>query len=108
MVIELGDSDNPPLVGTFLQVMIETIHQESFLKVPESALSIDGRIWYVENEQTAYFKPEVVFQSAGAMFLRAADQLRYPLNIIISPPNSLLSGTAVEANVITPQERNTP
>ncbi len=96
MVLELESGEITPLVGDFLKLEIIAQQTKQMLAVPESALSIDGRIWYVDATNTAqFFRPEIIYKNSGNLYLASNDEMTYPINLVVSPPNSLLRGTEV-------------
>lgn len=96
MVLELENNENAPLVGEFLKLEITAQQSKQLLAVPESALSIDGRIWYVDSaNQAQFFRPEIIYKNSGNIYLATNDEMTYPINLVVSPPNSLLRGTQV-------------
>jgi RND family efflux transporter MFP subunit len=96
MVLELESDEITPLVGDFLKLEIIAQQTMQMLAVPESALSIDGRIWYVDGTNTAqFFRPEIIYKNSGNLYLASNDEMTYPISLVVSPPNSLLRGTEV-------------
>lgn len=101
--VVLNPENNDRLIGEFLQLNIKANVQQLLLALPESALSIDGRIWYVNNEgQTAFFKPELTYKNGGQLFLQPNDELDFPIDVIVSPSNSLLAGITVNKDIYQP------
>ena len=100
LILELGNISNNPLVGEFLEISIVATQTEMMLALPESALSIDGRIWYVDSDKKAqFFTPEIIYKNAGTLYLGINTELSYPIDAVISPPNSILRGTEVSTDM---------
>ncbi|MCX7553425.1 efflux RND transporter periplasmic adaptor subunit [Marinicella sp. S1101] len=84
------------VIGEFIQLQIQAESAQQFLALPESALSIDGRIWFVnENQQTAFFQPNIAYKSNGQIYLSTEHNLQYPMDVVVAPSSSLLAGMEV-------------
>lgn len=99
IIIEIDDNLKKPLIGTFMNIKIILGNDDLLIMVPESSVSIDGKIWVVENGLTAYFKPIIKFQSNGYYYITPPNNTKQ-LEVIISPPNSITSGIKVETSQI--------
>jgi RND family efflux transporter MFP subunit len=96
LILELDNNSNGPLLGEFLKISIMANQAKEMLALPESAMSIDGRIWYVDADNKAqFFTPEIIYKNSGTLYLVVNNELSYPLDVVISPPNSILRGTEV-------------
>lgn len=85
------------LPGTFLKVSIKGKRLEGLWKLPNSALSQRGEVWYVNSDNRLdSVGAKVVFSKADSIFVYAPDEfLKLPQSILISPLNSYLKGMQV-------------
>ncbi|MFC3193298.1 efflux RND transporter periplasmic adaptor subunit [Marinicella sediminis] len=94
VIIELENDRPAPVYGAFLQVMFSVQNNQPLMKIPETAISIDGSVWYILNGLTAKLNPQVIYQRAGHYYIQPPNETD-KLELISSPPNSLTSGIPV-------------
>lgn len=103
ITIVLDTSDQERIIGEFLQLNIKANVKQQLLALPESALSIDGRIWYVNKDnKTNFFYPDLSYKNRGQLFLEPNSEISYPIDVIVSPSSSLLAGMTVSKDVWQP------
>jgi len=103
MTLELVNQSNDVLLGQFLVISIISNQADEMLALPESALSIDGRIWYVDaDSRTQFFEPEVIYKNSATLYLDVNSELEYPIDVVVSPPNSILPDTEVTTELWRP------
>lgn len=89
--------------GTFVQASISGRVQSGLWRLPASALSQRGEIWYVDNGTLARFSSEPVASDSDVIFIRPPQNLAgQPVQVVSHPLNSYLSGMKVH-----PVERST-
>ena len=91
-------SQNPALLpGTFVQVSIPGRELDGLWKLPSSALSQRGYLWYVTADKTlASVAAEPVFSDAQAIYIEAPEALaNAPQAILTHPLSSYLDGMQV-------------
>lgn len=88
----------PPLLpGTFVEVGINGSDVDNVWKLPNSALSQRGEIWYVTNGILARFPTEPVFSHDSSIYIRVPKELaQTPTKIVVHPLSSYLPGMKVQ------------
>ncbi|PCI59124.1 MAG: hypothetical protein COB34_03935 [Methylophilaceae bacterium] len=91
--------------GTFLNVLIDGRTVDKLWRLPSSALSQRGEIWYVTQENTlANFSAEPVFSDSEAIYITAPEQLGTEAQrVLFHPLSSYLKGMKVN---VTEREPN--
>ncbi|GAB4300792.1 MAG: efflux RND transporter periplasmic adaptor subunit [Methylophaga sp.] len=91
--------DQSPVLfpGTFVRANIEGRLIEGLWKLPSSALSQRGEIWYIDDKQTLQkFTATALFSKEGYIFVKPpADFLNQTVSVLTHPLNSYLQGMAV-------------
>lgn len=89
----------PPLLpGTFVEVGVNGSDIENVWKLPNSALSQRGEIWYVtENNILARFSTEPIFSSESSIYVNVPEELgQASVKIVVHPLSSYLPGMKVQ------------
>jgi RND family efflux transporter MFP subunit len=91
------DSDPPLLPGTFVKATIPGRRLESLWKLPGSALSQKGEIWYVQADDTlSSFSAKPLFSDGDVIYVSVPDTLKgREQNVLVHPLNSYLVGMRV-------------
>lgn len=92
-------SQSPPLLpGTFLQVNLLGKPLANLWQLPGSALSQQGDIWYLaEQNKLDHFQADVVFSDATSLYIRVPEALREGTHqVLVKPLNSYLAGMTVQ------------
>jgi RND family efflux transporter MFP subunit len=91
------DADPPLLPGTFVKATIPGRRLENLWKLPGSALSQAGEIWYVQADNTlASFSAKPLFNDGDVIYVSVPDTLKgREQNVLIHPLNSYLVGMRV-------------
>ncbi len=86
--------------GTFLKAEVEGRTVNQLWKLPSSALSQRGEIWYVTEESTlANFNATPVFSDSEAIYIRVPETLMGEAHLVLSHPlSSYLQGMKVTVN----------
>ncbi len=98
------DSDQPFLFGTFVTVNIQGPPMSGLWKIPGSAFSQKGEIWYVKKDNTlASFTTKPVFSHGESIYVVPPEDIAGSAQkVLIHPLNHYLDDMAV-----TPVEENT-
>lgn len=85
--------------GTFVAMTLQGKNVDNVWKLPNSALSQRGEIWYVKADNTlAKFNAKPLFAQQGAIFISAPDALiEQTQSVVIHPLNNYLEGMYVAA-----------
>ncbi|MFK5895288.1 MAG: efflux RND transporter periplasmic adaptor subunit [Pseudomonadota bacterium] len=88
-----------PLAGSFVHVTLPGKKIDNLLKVPESALTQDGHVWYVdEDNKLQRFDSLRMFSKKQNIFITVPKHLhKNTLSIVITPLSSYLPGMKVSA-----------
>ena len=91
------DSDPPLLPGTFVKATIPGRRLEGLWKLPGSALSQKGEIWYVQADDTlSSFSAKPLFSDGEVIYVSVPDTLKErEQNVLVHPLNSYLVGMRV-------------
>lgn len=91
--------------GTFLNVLIDGRTVDKLWRLPSSALSQRGEIWYVTQENTlANFSADPVFSDSSSIYIDAPEQLGVETQrVLFHPLSSYLKGMKVN---VTEREPN--
>ncbi|GLP98453.1 MAG: efflux RND transporter periplasmic adaptor subunit [Pseudomonadota bacterium] len=83
--------------GTFVSAHITGRNVAGVWKLPNSALSQRGEVWYVSADNTLQkFSASPLFSSSGYIYIQPPESLNNtPVMILVSPLNSYLEGMAV-------------
>lgn len=86
------------LPGTFVKAFIPGEAQNDLLKLPASALSRDGYIWYVENGLLQRFRANTVYSNQDYILVRIPNKVdsTIALDIVRYPQSGFLPGQAVQ------------
>ncbi len=97
--------DDPLLPGTFVEVSLAGKAIENILQLPESALTRDGEIWLVDdNDRLARYAAELIFSRSGTVFVRPPDAGAEPIQVAVNPLASFVAGDRVDARTTRPTE----
>lgn len=89
----------PPLLpGTFVEVVMNGRDVENVWKLPNSALSQRGEIWYVTKDNIlARFSTEPIFSNEGSIYISVPEELaKSPVKIVVHPLSSYLPGMKIQ------------
>lgn len=89
----------PPLLpGTFVEVGVNGSDIENVWKLPNSALSQRGEIWYVtENNILASFSTEPIFSNESSIYINVPEEFaQTSVKIVVHPLSSYLPGMKVQ------------
>jgi RND family efflux transporter MFP subunit len=92
------DANPPLLAGTFLKAVIPGRSMENLWKLPGSALSQEGEIWYVKADNTlAAFPAAVRFSDEEAMYVSVPEALsKSEQQVLVHPLTSYMRGMRVQ------------
>ncbi len=99
VVVDRPMDQTPPLLpGIFVEVGMSGRMAENVWKLPGSALSQQGEIWYVTKDDTlAKLQAEPVFSNDKAIYVQVPVQMaRVPTRIVVHPLSSYLPGMAIQ------------
>lgn len=90
-------TQTPPLIyGSFVKAEVEGRFIDDVFSAPVSALSADGYIWYVLNNQLQRHKSTPIFMFDGRLYFNR-DELPTTLDLVIKPLASYLPGLQVNS-----------
>lgn len=89
------DQDIPLLVGDFVHVAVEGRAIDGVLKIPASALSPEGYLWYVDDKRLQRISAEPLFSTGKHLYVRTADTRKTWL-VVRNPLAAYLPGMAVQ------------
>ena len=93
--------ENPLIPGTFVEVEIAGKHLNDVLKIPASAVSQDGKVWYVNTNNTLVSViADKVFERGDFVYISPIDNVEKPI-IVIRPLVSYLDGMEVKPIDVT-------
>ena len=97
-VVKPLDQTNPLYFNTFLKVIVNGRTVDNLWKLPSSALSQRGEIWYVtENNLLNNFSTEPLFSYNDSIYIRPPDQLiDKQQTVLFHPLSSYLKGMSVK------------
>ena len=100
------DRDPPLFPGTFLELEIAGRLVDGLWRLPSTALSQRGEVWYLRDDDTlASFAAEPLFSAAGAIYVRPPEALaEVPQRVLVHPLNGYLQGMAVRPVEVTGDE----
>lgn len=83
------------LAGMFLSVSIVGMPIQNLLAIPESSLTRDGLVWFVDDKDTLRsFKADIVFYQNDQVFIRNSNDYK-ELKVVAVPLQSYISGFKV-------------
>ncbi len=83
------------LPGMFVTVLIDGKKCENLIAVPESALTRDGLIWHVDNQDMLRsIKTKVAFYEGGNVFIKNIDNFEN-MAVVLTPVQKYISGTKI-------------
>ncbi|WP_028866039.1 efflux RND transporter periplasmic adaptor subunit [Psychromonas aquimarina] len=100
VVVEKPFTQSEPLFpGTFVEAQVQGDELNDLWKVPASAVSQNGYVWYIsETNNLARFKAEKVFELADAAYIKPMGGLD-SAQIVVRPLNSYVQGMTVTPKV---------
>lgn len=89
--------------GTFTTAHIKGRNVSGVWKLPTSALSQRGEVWYVSTDKTLKkFSASPLFSTTGYIYIQPPEELKnVPVEILVSPLNSYLEGMAINPVEVT-------
>lgn len=98
--LEVSSSENIdkplPVSGSFLSAELSLDLGIKYLVLKEKSLSIDGSIWWVDNNNILQkYMPMVEFKNLGYVYARPDEKFNYPIDLVSFPSPSLLEGMEV-------------
>ncbi|AEF55433.1 efflux RND transporter periplasmic adaptor subunit [Marinomonas posidonica] len=93
------DQASPLLPGAFVTVELQGKTLQNLWKLPNSALSQRGDIWFIdENHRLDYFPTTPLFVDAQYTYILVPEMMRdTPYSVLTKPYNSYQKGTLVDA-----------
>lgn len=83
------------LAGMFLSVSIVGMPIQNLLAIPESSLTRDGLVWFVDDKDTlCSFKADIVFYQNNQVFIRNSNDYK-ELKVVVVPLQNYISGFKV-------------
>ena len=102
LIVEINTShQNHPLMGQFVRAELIGKAVPNLLMLPESSLSRENHIWYIDEENLLQsFPADILFTQQGKLYLTAPDDIfanrdGKPLRIALSPGNNFLKAVEV-------------
>jgi RND family efflux transporter MFP subunit len=98
--VEKPLQQTPPLLpGTFLKATIQGREVDNLWKLPSSALSQRGEVWYVDDAQMLQkFSTKALFSDSNAIYIHVPTTLESDTQkIVVHPLSSYLPGMLVKA-----------
>jgi len=102
LTLNAEDNENALLPGTFVKAVIPGKNLDTLIKLPASALSPDGYIWYVKDEVLARFTANLVYQVDDYLVVKAPE-MSSTLQVVRHPQMAFLPGQAVHAQTVAGQ-----
>ena len=99
VAVDLPMQQSPPLLpGMFVEVGIEGSSIENVWKLPSTALSQRGEVWYVtETGLLDRFAAEPIFSKDNSIFISVPKELsKAPAKVVVHPLSSYLQGMKVQ------------
>ncbi len=88
--------DEPLLPNTYLQAQIAGKKHDSLIQLPQTALSKNGDIWYVDNNnQLNKYEAELVYEDDQFIYIRPLNNSVSSLQAVVRPLNSYVVGNEV-------------
>ena len=88
------DQTVPLLFGTFVQARLQGPEQSDLFALPTSALTAEGYLWYVTNEQLQRVKRNPAFSQDEQLFVQRGE-LPQKISLVLKPVSGYLPGMAV-------------
>lgn len=86
----------PLLPGAFVRAEIPGVKVKDTMAVPESALTQDGDVWFVDGANLLQrIKPKIQFQRNGEIYITHPKGVK-ELQVVVRPLNTYLAGCAVK------------
>ncbi|MES9853041.1 MAG: efflux RND transporter periplasmic adaptor subunit, partial [Candidatus Thiodiazotropha sp. L084R] len=102
LTLNAEDNENRLLPGTFVKAVIPGKNLDALMKLPASALSPDGYIWYVKDEVLSRFTANPIYQSDDYLVVKAPENTA-ALQVVRHPQMAFLPGQAVHAQTVARQ-----
>ena len=87
----------PPLLsGSFLTVQLHGRKIDNLLKLPESCMTKQEKIWFkTPDNRLDFFLARPVFHKSGFVFVKAPGRLTFPLEVARFPTNAFVKGLKI-------------
>jgi multidrug efflux pump subunit AcrA (membrane-fusion protein) len=87
------------LPGTFVKAEITGRKIPGLLRIPESAFTKQGLVWFVDTEnQLRKYRLEPLFYGNGVVYVSAPEStVKNPLLVALSPNSSFVDGLSVQS-----------
>lgn len=101
LVLEVSSDQAEKLLmpGTFVKALIPGKPVDDLLKLPASALSQEGYIWYVDNNMLQRFKADIAYRKGDYLVVRAV-RGQDRLQVVRYPQSAFLPGQAVSVESV--------
>lgn len=88
----------PPLLpGTFVRAVMTGRPIEGLLRIPETALTKQGIVWFVDTEnRLSQHRTDPVFYGEDVVYIDPPERLSRPLRVAAAPNDSFTSGLTVQ------------
>lgn len=98
MQIKRPVAQTPPLFpGTFVRAEMTGRIISDLLRIPESALTKQGLVWFVDHKNLlSAFQVEPVFHGRGVVFIKTPEKAINPMRVAVSPNSSFANGLVVK------------
>jgi len=94
------EMDPPILTGTFLSVQLRCDYIKDLLKIPESAYTNSGLIWYLENNKMQSVKVEPLFRENDNIYIEKPEIIPSPVLIVNAPNSAFIDGMTVSPEIL--------
>jgi len=101
LFIELSTKDNLALAGEFVNVHIQGKEFDNVLKIPQSAYTRDGIVWYVdEKNKLQNFQGEILFYMDKWLIVKKPNLASNSFKIALNPLSSFIESKLVEPKIL--------
>jgi len=101
LFIELSTKDNLALAGEFVNVQIQGKEFDNVLKIPQSAYTRDGIVWYVDEENKLQnFQGEILFYMDKWLIVKKPNLASNSFKIALNPLSSFIESKLVEPKIL--------
>lgn len=96
---------NPPLLsGTFLNVRLKGRFMDNLLKIPGSAFTKTGYIWFAENNKLNSLKVNPIFRENNYIYIKRPETIPNPILIANAPNSAFINGMSVSPKILEREE----
>jgi RND family efflux transporter MFP subunit len=102
LTLNAVDNKNTLLPGTFVKAVIPGKNLDALVKLPASALSPNGYVWYVKDGVLARFTANLIYQFNDYLVVKAPENTS-ALQVVRHPQMAFLPGQPVHAQTVAGQ-----